>query len=37
LYEVRSKNYAKPFPNAVCIAMAIDDTARQITEWRVCG
>ena len=33
--QIIDKNYAKPFPDAVCIAMAIDDTVRQITEYRV--
>ena len=33
--QMIDKNYAKPFPGAVCIAMAIDDTKRQITHYVV--
>ena len=33
--RLRKDNYAQPYPNAICIAMAIDDTVRQITEFRV--
>ena len=35
LYEVRSKNYAELYPDAICIGLAIDDTQRQITEFEV--
>ena len=30
---LNDKHYAKPFPDAVCIAMTIDDTVRQITHF----
>ena len=33
--QIMDNNYAKPYPDAVCIAMAIDDEVRQITEYRV--
>ena len=33
--QMINKHYAKPFPDAVCIAMAIDDTVRQITNFKV--
>ena len=32
--QMIDKHYAKPFPDAVCIAMVIDDTVRQITHVR---
>ncbi|MDR1491164.1 MAG: ATP-binding protein [Planctomycetaceae bacterium] len=35
LRQIREKNYAKPYPNATCIGLAIDDKKRQITEFRV--
>jgi len=35
LQQIIDNNYAKPFPGAVCIGMAIDDTVRQITEFRI--
>jgi hypothetical protein len=35
LQQMLDKNYAKPYPGAVCIGMAIDDTVRQITEFRI--
>ena len=31
--QMLEKHYAKPFLNAMCIAMAIDDTVRQITHF----
>jgi hypothetical protein len=33
--QIFEKNYAKPYPDAVCIGMAIDDEKRQITEYRM--
>ena len=33
--QIIDNNYAKPYPNAVCIGMAIDDEVRQITEYRI--
>jgi hypothetical protein len=33
--QIFEKNYAKPYPNAICIGMAIDDEKRQITEYRM--
>ena len=33
--QIEKKNYAAPFPNAICAGMAIDDEKRQITEIRV--
>jgi hypothetical protein len=29
--QIKEKNYAKLYPNAICIGLAIDDTQRQIT------
>jgi hypothetical protein len=34
LKQIFEKNYCAPFPNAICIGMAIDDSKRQITEFR---
>jgi hypothetical protein len=31
--QIEEKNYAKPFSNAICIGLAIDDSVRQITNW----
>ena len=36
LRQIEDNNYAKPFSNAICIGLAIDDSERQITEWRKC-
>ena len=33
LRQIKEKNYAKPYPEAVCIGFAIDDSIRQITDW----
>ena len=33
--QMIDKNYALPYPDAVCIAMVIDDAVRQITEYRI--
>ena len=30
--QIKDKNYAKPYPDAVCIGLAIDDSLRQITD-----
>jgi len=30
--QIIDKNYAKPYPDAVCIGLAIDDSLRQITD-----
>jgi hypothetical protein len=30
--QIREKEYIKPYPNATCLAMVIDDTQRQIVE-----
>ena len=30
--QIIEKNYAKPFPNAICLGLGIDDMARQITQ-----
>jgi hypothetical protein len=32
--QIVEKNYNKPYPNAICVGLAIDDSARQITEYR---
>jgi hypothetical protein len=32
LQQIIEKNYATPYPDAVCVGMAIDDTIRQITD-----
>ena len=32
--QIEDNNYAKPYSNTVCIGLAIDDTARQITNWK---
>jgi hypothetical protein len=33
MQQIINKNYAKPYPHAVCVGMAIDDKARQITKF----
>jgi hypothetical protein len=33
--QIFEKNYNKPYPNAICIGLVIDDSARQITEYRM--
>jgi hypothetical protein len=33
--QIIEKNYATPYPDAVCMGLGIDDTARQITSFRV--
>jgi hypothetical protein len=35
LRQIMDKNYAKPYPDAICIGMAIDDSQRQITDVRL--
>jgi hypothetical protein len=32
--QIIDKNYAAPYPDAICIGLAIDDTVRQITEYK---
>jgi hypothetical protein len=32
--QIEEKNYAKAYSHTVCIGLAIDDTARQITNWK---
>ena len=34
LKQIEDNNYAKPFSNAICIGLAIDDSERKIMEWR---
>jgi len=34
LQQIIDNNYASPYPDAVCVGMAIDDTVRQITDTR---
>ena len=33
--QIMDKNYAKPYPDAVCIGLAIDDSVRQITDFKI--
>jgi hypothetical protein len=33
--QIVEKNYNKPYPNAICVGLAIDDGARQITDMYV--
>jgi Fe-S cluster biosynthesis and repair protein YggX len=33
--QIFEKHYNKPYPNAICVGVAIDDGARQITEYKV--
>jgi hypothetical protein len=35
LQQIISNNYAKPFPNALCIGIGIDNEARQIMAYRI--
>jgi hypothetical protein len=35
LRQIIDKNYAAPYPDAVCIGMAIDDTVRAITNYKL--
>ena len=35
LQQIFDKNYATPYPDAVCVGLAIDDSARQICEVRM--
>ena len=32
--QIIKKNYDKPYPDAICLGMGIDDTAHQITALR---
>ena len=34
LRQIEAKNYAKLYPDTVCIGLAIDDVHRQITDWK---
>ena len=34
LRQIEEKNYAAPYPDAICVGMAINDEKRQITEFR---
>ena len=34
LRQIIDNNYAKPYPDAICIGLAIDDSVKQITEMR---
>jgi hypothetical protein len=33
--QIFEKNYSKPYSNAICVGLAIDDSARQITEYQM--
>ncbi|MDR0733364.1 MAG: ATP-binding protein [Dysgonamonadaceae bacterium] len=33
--QIVEKHYNKPYPNAICVGLAIDDSVRQITEYRM--
>jgi hypothetical protein len=33
--QILEKGYSKPYPNAICVGLAIDDSVRQITEYRM--
>ena len=33
--QIFEKNYNKPYPDAICVGLAIDDSARQITEYKM--
>jgi len=35
LQQIKEKNYSKPFPEAICIGMVIDDEKRKIAECKV--
>jgi hypothetical protein len=35
LQQIIDKNYATPYPGAVCLGLAIDDEKRQITDFRI--
>jgi len=35
LQQIIDRNYASPYPDAVCVGMAIDDTVRQITHSKI--
>ena len=35
LRQIEDNQYAKPYSNAVCVGLAIDDAARQITNWEI--
>ncbi|MDR2622512.1 MAG: PD-(D/E)XK nuclease domain-containing protein, partial [Dysgonamonadaceae bacterium] len=33
--QIFEKNYNKPYPDAICVGLAIDDNVRQITEYKM--
>ncbi|MDR2622509.1 MAG: PD-(D/E)XK nuclease domain-containing protein, partial [Dysgonamonadaceae bacterium] len=33
--QIFEKNYNKPYPHAICVGLAIDDNAKQITEYKM--
>ncbi|MDR2626635.1 MAG: PD-(D/E)XK nuclease domain-containing protein [Dysgonamonadaceae bacterium] len=33
--QILEKDYNKPYPHAICVGLAIDDSARRITEYRM--
>jgi len=33
--QIIEKQYAKPYPNAICLGLGIDDSARQICAWQM--
>ena len=35
IMQIKDNNYAKPYPNAICMGIVIDDAKRQIGEWGV--
>ena len=35
LQQIKDKNYAAPYPNAVCVGLAIDDTLRRIADYQI--
>ena len=34
MQQIVDRQYAKPYPNAVCLSLGIDDSQRQITAYR---
>jgi hypothetical protein len=35
LQQIIDKNYANPYPDAICVGLAIDDSVRQITKYQL--
>ncbi|MDR0613346.1 MAG: PD-(D/E)XK nuclease domain-containing protein, partial [Dysgonamonadaceae bacterium] len=33
--QIFEKNYNKPYPGAICVVLAIDDSTKQITEYKI--